>query len=319
MGTIRSFFFALLVAALAFGSGAPGRPAHAAEPAVVNLINLPADNSGIVYYADDLGYFKDAGLDVHISAMTSSPPIIAAIASGAADIGNAVVGSVAAARERGINVRFIAPAGMYVASHPTGRLVVAKDSTIRTASDLNGKTIAVSGLADLTYYGTKAWLDQSGANLSTVKFVELPFPAMAAAVAQHRVDAAMIVEPFLTVGKNDVKTIASPNDVIASRFMATGWIATDTWIASHRDVAARFAAVMRKTALWANSHHRESAQILLRYTKLAPEVAETMTRVDYALTLDPALLQPPIDVAVKYGTSQYPMPATDLIWTPAKQ
>lgn len=313
MGFVRAIAFILAAALLAV----PGT-LRAAGPDVVNLINLPADNSGIVYYAEDLGYFKDAGLDVRISAMTSSPPIISAIAGGAGDVGNAVVGSVAAARERGINVRFIAPAGMYVSTHPTGRLVVAKDSTIRTAADLNGKTIAVSGLADLTYYGVRAWLDQSGANLASVKFVELPFPAMGPAVAQHRVDAAMVVEPFYTVAKNDVKSLATPNDVIASRFMATGWIATDAWIASHRDVAARFAAVIRKTALWANAHHRESAQILLRYTKLAPEVAATMTRVDYALTLDPDLLQPPIDAAVKYGGLR-PLPANELIWTPAKQ
>ena len=95
MNALRRLTFALLAAVLTFGVAAPGR---AADLAVINLINLPADNSAEVYYAQELGFFKDAGLDVHISAMTNSGAIIAALAGGGGDIGNAVVGSVADAR-----------------------------------------------------------------------------------------------------------------------------------------------------------------------------------------------------------------------------
>jgi len=305
----------LLAAALAL-TGALG--ARAAEPIVLNVATIPADNSAVVYYAQDLGFFKDAGLDVRITGMPSSPPIIAAIASGAMDIGNSVVGSAAAARDRGIPVRFIAPSGLYLASHPTGRLMAAKDSPIRTAADLNGKTIAVSGLADLTYFATKGWIDQNGGNFSTVKFVELPFRQMAAALAAHRVDAAMIIEPFLTAAKNDTRLVADVDDVVAHRFLATGWLTTDAWIQGHHDAAVRFAGAIRKAAVWANAHRSESARILLRYTKIDPKIVASMNRVEYALTLDPAQLQPAIDSAVKYGTA-HAMPATDLIWNPAKQ
>src|SRR5476651_685369 len=92
MNALRRLSFALLAAVLAFGATTSGR---AADLAVINLINLPADNSAEVYYAQELGFFKDAGLDVHISAMTNSAAIIAALAGGGGDIGNAVVGSVA--------------------------------------------------------------------------------------------------------------------------------------------------------------------------------------------------------------------------------
>jgi NitT/TauT family transport system substrate-binding protein len=194
MNATRRLTIALLAAVLTLGVATASRAADA--PAVINLINLPADNSAEVYYAQDLGYFKDAGLDVRITAMTNSGAIIAALAGGGGDIGNAVVGSVADARGKGIPILYIAPAGLYDAASPTAALVTTKDSPIKKAADLTGKVVAVSGLNDLTYYATRAWIDKHGGNSAAVKFIELPFPAMAAAVAQRRIDAAYVIEPF---------------------------------------------------------------------------------------------------------------------------
>jgi NitT/TauT family transport system substrate-binding protein len=307
--------FVLGVMALALSSVA-SLPALAA-PVTINVISLPSDTAGTVYYADELGYFKAAGLDVHITDMTASPPIVAAVASGAGDIGFSVVTSTAVAHERGIPVRFIAPGAMWITANGTAQLVVAKDSPLQSAASFNGKTIAVTGLADLTYYGTKAWLERNGGDTSTIKWVELSFPEMAAAVAQHRVDGAMIAEPFLEASKPQVKFIAPVDDAISPRFMSTGWIATNDWIKAHPAEAAKFADIMQKTAAWANTHKKESAQILLKHTRITPETAATMSRVDYAVALDPKMMQPSIDAAAKYSTTPMRVtPAAELIWHP---
>jgi NitT/TauT family transport system substrate-binding protein len=196
--------------------------------------------------------------------------------------------------------------------------VVLKDSPIAKAADLDGKTVAVSGLNDLTYFATRAWIDQNGGKSADVKFIELPFPTMLAALAQHRVDAAYEIEPFLSAANSsDLKIIARAGESVAKKYQATGWIATDSWLASHADVALRFAAVIHRTALWANSHHKESAAILLKYLKLDPAIVEKMRRVNYAVTLETRLVQPPIDTAAKY-TGQTPVPANSLLWAPGK-
>ena len=180
---------------------------HAADLAVINLINLPSDNSAEIYYAQELGFFKDAGLDVRVTSMTNSGAIVAALAGGGGDIGNSVVGSVADARSKGIPILYIAPAGLYDAASPTAALVTIKDSPIKKAADLNGKVVAVSGLLDLTHFATRNWIDQNGGNSASVKFIELPFPAMAAAVVQHRVDAAYVIEPFYTAVTADLQIL----------------------------------------------------------------------------------------------------------------
>jgi NitT/TauT family transport system substrate-binding protein len=311
---LRRLAFALLAAMLTFGITSPSRAADA-PLTVVNLINLPADNSAEAYYALELGYFKDVGLDVRITPMTNSGAIIAALVGGGGDIGNSVVGSVADARGKGIPVLFFAPAGLSDIASPTAALVTAKDSPLKTAADLTGKTIAVSGLNDLTYFATRGWIDKNGGNSASVKYVELPFPTMAAAVISHRVDAAYIVEPFYAANESELNLFSRASTGVAQRYMATGWVATESWLQTHADVAVRFATAIHRTAIWANAHHKESAAILTKYIKVDPSIAERMYRVPYALTLDPRLIQPSIDTAAKY-TGQAAVPANSLVWQP---
>jgi NitT/TauT family transport system substrate-binding protein len=315
MNHLRRLTFATLALALTCTLAAPVRAADA-PLTTVNVINLPADNSAVLWYAQDLGYFKEENLDVKITPMTNSGAIIAAIAGGGGDIGNSVVGSLADARAKGIPILYFAPAGLYDATSPTASLAVVKDSPIRKAADLSGKIVAVSGLNDLTYYATRAWIDKNGGKSAEVKYVELPFPAMAAALESHRVDAAYIIEPFLTVA-GDLHSLGRAAEAVAPRYQATGWIANESWLASHADVALRFGVAIRKAAVWANSHQKESAVILLKYLKMDPSVVEKMHRVIYATNLEPRLLQPPIDTAAHY-TGNAPVSANSLIWAPAK-
>lgn len=315
MKHLRRLAFALLAVALTSGIATPGRAADLA-PATINLINLPADSSAEVYYALDNGYFKEENLDVKVTPMTNSGAIIAAIAGGGGDVGNSVVGTLADARAKGIPVIYFAPAGLYDSTSPTAALVTLPGSPVKNAKDLSGKVVAVSGLNDLTYYATRMWIDKNGGKSADVKFVELPFPAMAAALQQKRIDAAYIIDPFLTAG-GDLHALGLAGGSIAKRYQATGWIANESWLASHADVALRFGVAIRKAAVWANAHHKESAAILLKYTKIDPAVVEHMHRAIYALNLEPRNLQPPIDAAAHY-TGNSPVPADTLIWAPAK-
>ena len=312
MPVLRPLTVLLTICALA------SMPAGAADPVTLNVVVIPTDSAAQVFYALDQGFFKAAGLDVHVSTMNASPAIIAATVSGSVDIGNSTVGSAAAARARGIGVRFIAPAGLWLNTSPTAKLVVPKDSPLHVAADFAGKTVGVTGLADLTYYATRAWLDQNGVPSTSVKFIELPMPEMVAAMRDHRLDAAVLIEPFLTAAGDQIAPIAAVDDSVAKRFMATGWFAGDAWLQAHPDVAARYVGVMKQTAEWANAHRKESAAILLRYTKLTPEIAAKMTRATYGTALDATLIQPVIDNAQKYATFPAPVTAADLSWSPAR-
>ena len=81
-------------------------------------------------------------------------------------------------------------------SNETHAIVVGKDSPIKSAKDLEGKTVAVNTLNNIVHLMAMAWVDKNGGNASKVKFVEIPFPQMEAALIAGKVDAISVQEPF---------------------------------------------------------------------------------------------------------------------------
>jgi NitT/TauT family transport system substrate-binding protein len=299
----------VFAALLAFGSlPATVQAQQTQQLTVVKVGGIPVDTAANVYDAIDQGYFKEVGLDVQVTPMNSGPAIAAAVAGGAVDIGVANVVTVAAARERGIPIRYIAPCSIATPTLMTDVIMVRKDSGITGAAQLNKKIIAINGLKDLQQISASTWLDKHGGDSKTVQFIEVPFPEMGA-------DAIMPTEPFTSADeKNGGLILGDVLDGVAPRFMILGWFATDSWLQSHADVGAKFASAIAKASAWANTHHAETAEILAHHTKVPLAVAQTMHRAVYGTALDPAMLQPVIDAGVKYAIVPKPLAAAELIW-----
>ena len=291
--------------------------APAAAPIALRLGAMPIDPSAEAFYALDQGFFKEAGLDVKLTVLNNGSALLAATASSNLDIGFGSPAPVIQAHQRGIPIRFFAPAAAYAGPPANSVLMVSKDAPIHSAEDLNGKIVAVSGLRDLTYFSTKAWIEQNGGDPATISFIEIPYAEIGAALAQKRISAGCVIEPYIT-GMSNVRPLANLNAAVGNQYLLAGWFATDSWMAQNPDVAKRFVAVMQRTARWANSHHRESAVILAKYTGTPLAVAETMARSHYddRAGVGPALLTPIIELLRKYaGMSSLPA-ATELITAP---
>jgi NitT/TauT family transport system substrate-binding protein len=308
---MKSLVTVLVLAVAVLGANS----ARAAGPLIaLEVGTMPGDASAEVYYGVEQGFFRDEGLDVHVTGFTNVSAQAAAVIAGTIAVGNGGVGSIGVARERGILEQVIAPASVYSPSALTAVLMVAKDSPLKNAAELNGKTIGTNGLQDQAQLESMLWLEKHGADLKTIKFVEIPFPEMAGALQQHRIEAALMVEPLITAGAAEVRTFGDAMGAISPHFITTGWFASDAWLQANPDAAARFVHAMLRTAEWANAHHAESAQILVRSAKLDPVIAAKMTRSTYGTSLDPALMQPVLDMFVHFGVLPKPMPASDLAW-----
>jgi NitT/TauT family transport system substrate-binding protein len=293
------------------------RPASAQEAAVVNIAAIPSDISGSAYYAADNGYFKKAGMEAKFLSLTSGAAIAAAVLGGSADIGYSNVISLAIAHGRGLPITILFPANMHVHDAPTaGLLAVKKTSPIADAKDLNGKVIAVIGINNIADISTRAWIDKNGGDSKTVKSVELPFSQMKAALEANRVAAASLDttgDPILGKPGDTLRLLASTFDTVAPRFAPSVWFSTTGWVAKHPAAAKAFVTAMRESALWANTHHRESAEILSKYAHATTQQIDTLTRVTYGDHLTPELIQPNIDLAAKYGVIKAAFPASDFI------
>jgi NitT/TauT family transport system substrate-binding protein len=296
---IRAAHVAALLSLLA--ACVPAAPVRAQTLTTIHVMTVPIDAGAEVYYAKELGFFAKAGLDVDIQPAANGGAAAAAVAGNAIDIGYSDMVSIASGFGRGVPFVVLAPAAIHDSAMPTNQLVVAANSPIRTAKDLDGKTIAGSGLGTISGYAPRAWIEANGGDLATVKFVELPFPSMQPALDAGRVDAANIAEPFLNAAAKTDRVIASPYDAVARTFLISAFFTTAGWAKDHPDLVNRFIAALRETAVWANANHAKSLDILLKYAKIDPALAGGMVRVKYGERLDPALMQPVINVAAKYS------------------
>ena len=312
----KPFVALSILAAIAFGLA---REAVADSLPVVSIGvgAMPIDPSAEAFYAQDEGFFKQAGLDVKLTVLNNGAGLLAAAAAGTLDIGFGSPSPVIQAHQRGIPVRFFAPAAVYAGPPANSVLVVAKDSPIHTGADLNGKIVGVSGLRDLTFFSTEAWIEQNGGDPSTVQFIEIPYAEIGAAIEQKRIAAGAVIEPFITTA-NATRELANLNAAVGKQYLLAGWFTTDHWMQQHPDIARRFVAVMQRTARWANTHHKESAAILARYSAVDPAVAARMqrSRYDEQAGVSPQLVQPILDLLQKYGKLP-PLAATDLVSPPA--
>ena len=280
---------------------------------------MPTENAAEVFYAKELGYFTKAGLDVDLQAIQSAPAIAAALASNAIDVGYTTVDTLAVVHSKDIPLVIVAPAGeyLYPATAKIAALLVPADSTVQQAHDLNGKIIAAAGLHGLGETSPRMWMDNNGGDSSTVKFVEVPFPSMPAALENHRVDAAFMTEPAITLSQKSARVLVYPWETIAKHFLVGAWIATPQWAKDHAPLVARFAGAIHDAAVWGNQNPGPSGAMLAKYTTIPPAVIATMARTHYAEQLVPAQIQPLVDLSAKYNAFRA-FPAQELVFAPAK-
>lgn len=291
---------------------APARGAGA-QSAPIRVGGLATDTFAMGYYAQEAGFFGRAGLNVELLPFNNGATQAAAAAGGALDIGIGEATELANGVARGLPFGVIAAGSMYLTNAPTTLLCVAKNSPIRTARDLEGQTIAVPALVALTATAVRAWLSQNGADLTKVKFVEMPLPQMADAIARGTIGAAHLGEPQLTAGSALLQPIAKPYDAIAPQFILSDWFTTRDWIARNPEAAKRFVNVAYETARWANANRDQSLAILAKVAKYDLDLVRGMRRASYATALDPRLIQPVLDAGAKFKALEHPFKANDLI------
>ncbi len=306
------FALALVALLTAFGGVTP---LVADTPITVRVGTGVSDPSSEVIYALELGFFKKRGLDVQVTQMAGGAAEVAAVAGGSLDIAESNAASIASAHLRGLPFVFIAPAAQYNSAAPTTVLICAKDAPYKTGKDLNGKTIGVVALHDMSQIGPSAWMDKTGGDSSTAKFVELPMSSVDQALVRGTIDASSISEPYLHIGlqRGQIRILAPMFDALGGPFVQNGYFTTTDWLKKNPVAGKAFVDAIYEAARWANKYHLASAEILKKYSRVPPEVVDTMTRATFAEKMDPSQFQLVIDEAAKYKTIDRSFPASEII------
>jgi len=158
--------------------------AMSADDLKVTLNWLPGQASAGIIYADALGYYRDAGINLTIEPGKGSGTTSQLVAAGNTDVGLANGPSAISIAVKGAPVKIIAP--IYQAAQ--WGMISLKDTPIRTPKDLEGKTVAIPpGGADIPLF--EAMVTANNLDKSKINIVSADAATYISLLAEKKVDA----------------------------------------------------------------------------------------------------------------------------------
>lgn len=283
------------------GGDASGAPAEL-TPVTVGVI--PIADTAPLYLGDAQGFFEEEGLELTIETASGGAAIVPAVVAGDYQFGFSNNLSLLVAVEKGLPLEIVSAAVATTGdtSLDMGAVIVKGDSDIQSAADLAGKTVSSNSLGNINDTVVRQVVDDAGADSSTIEFVEVPFPDAIAAVENNQVDAAFVVEPFVTAAVeagDRVVTFAyadfDPKLDIASYFTTTELASSDP------DVVEAFQRAMTKSLEYAQANPDAVREIIATYTQTPPETLAKITLPTFPTELNTAALEKLAAAAQSYG------------------
>lgn len=321
---MESYRKALVVAGLALVLIVIGPMSSSAQQErllALKVAYMPIANDLPIMAAMYKDYFKEKGLKVESVPMIGGAAIMPAIAGGSIDVGTSAYISVITARDKGFDYVVLVNSNQ---ENPKGStsVVVLDDSPIRTAKDLEGRSLGVNTRANVAWLYGMEWLSLKGTNPAKVTWVELPFPKMSSALRGKKLDAVINVEPFVTFEKaqGGVRIIGSIFVEVTPRLELAGYVTRAAWAKNNKALVDRFVRAVKKAMDYANQASAEAqAEILAKYTRLNAKTIKAMNMPTFLYPPDMKNLQQQVNLSYKWGLISKKFDAKAIMWPTALQ
>jgi NitT/TauT family transport system substrate-binding protein len=297
-------------------SSGGGGPKGATTLAVQETAGVP---SAFVAFGIAKGFFDKQGLEIDLQPSQGGATAVPSLVSGKIQVAGSNVVSLLIAASKGLPVQAVAPG---TSAHGAGQkdfgaLMVPKGSTVRGVADLAGKTVAVNTLHNIAEVVVKASLDKAGVDPEQVKLREVDFPEMGAALSKGDVDAAFLIEPFVTIARRDGDRIVDYSYVTTEPNLQVGAYAVSKKFAQQSpDAVERYRAAVGATATYLMAHQAEFRTFLSERAKTPAKLARTMELPTFTTALNTASMQKTAALVRRYGLVQGEVKVDDLTGGP---
>jgi len=241
--------------------------------------------------ADQLGFYKKYGVNVELTTeQNGGVGAEDAMASGQVDFAGAWYLHTFDFQSKGKDVINV----VQLSGAPGERLMCTPGSHVKTAADIKGKKMGVTGLGSGTDTLTQFVAHQAGLTKNDYTTVAVHAGATAiAAIKQGAVDCVMTTQPTVTALTSqklattafDFASTEGATKAVGGAWPAAGLLGNADWVKSHKDATQRVVNALVATMHWIHDH--AATEIA---DKLPAEYVQnaTITKADYiaGLTTD---------------------------------
>jgi NitT/TauT family transport system substrate-binding protein len=256
----------------------------ASDPVTLGL--QPVDASGLVYIAQDRGFFSQNGLNVTIRDF--DPPImgVSAMLDGKLDLAGSTEYPVVVKAFGRENFSVLTK---YVQLQSVS-LVGRKDHGIENISDLRGKKIGVTrGTLAEFYLGR--FLTIHGMDLQDVTLVDVQPSQFMEAITAGTIDALVCYEPYLTEVRARMDGMVIEWSANSAQPTFGVLVARNDWIAGNPDRAVRFLKSLDMAVEYTGTHPAESRAIVQKRLNLSDTYLNAeWPKNQFGLSLDQSLV-----------------------------
>lgn len=266
------------------------------------------------WIADEVGIYEEYGLDVELIEFKSGSESINAQRSGSVDIILSAPGTAMVANESGFDLKVIAQNEISQAEGPdTASIQVLADSNIEGLNDLEGKKVAIYDSRNQLVLGLKKIIKESGADISKVNFVEVPFASMGDALKNGQVDAISLVDPYTTqlVSEGTTKVI-SWNYVESIPEQPVGaWYARSGFIEENLEAVSRFYDAISASIEYMEEDEARSKQHIVEFTGVEEKLITEMPQIAWSNEFNADVWQQIVDMYVEAKELKKPHEVTE--------
>jgi NitT/TauT family transport system substrate-binding protein len=302
-----------------------------AEKSVLNVGVVPAMDSAGFFIALHDGLFTKEGLTINYSPAISSETAVAQQLQGKLDIsGGNYVSYINEAATGHQPIELIAEGS--IMQQGSQVIFTMPTSKIKSLSQLKGQMLGVNAPGNIDYLLDVSVLQENGINPKTVKFPSasdpafastggaIPFPDMAADLADGKIAAATMPEPFASIAEQEYGAVplADLNQGATSDFPIEGYVVTKQWAAANPNTLKRFLAALEtgQEIADANRSAVESAFEALNGAPnghVPPSIAAVMALNTYPIGIDATRIQRVANVMYQFGLLKSPFDVSSML------
>lgn len=279
---------------------------------------IPIVDVAPLYLGEKKGFFSRRGLDLEMVGAQGGAAIVPGVVSGQFQFGFSNTTSLMIAPARGVPVKSVvngAATNGRIGADVTG-VAVRKDSPVKSAKDLAGRTVAVNTLRNIGDTTIRESVRRDGGDPSEVEFVEIPFDQMPAALDDGRVDAAWMGEPAMTIAEaQGARVVASPFVETDPRLTVATYFTATKLVRENPSLVKNFTEAMTESLRYASEHPDEARRILTTYTKISGDVLDDLTLPSWPTRVDMASLEKLASLGEKDGIFGGKRPDVDALFS----